>query len=77
MHPDVGAAYVSLANLAIIRHAPNEAIDWYRTALEVFEASGPSHGPNSINAASPVIMRLVEAIGAGPPAVYSSVRATV
>ncbi|CAM9188256.1 unnamed protein product, partial [Ectocarpus sp. 12 AP-2014] len=35
--PDVGAACISLGNLAIIRRRLNEAIDWFRRALGTFE----------------------------------------
>lgn len=36
-HPEVGEACISLANLAIVRHRPAEAMDWFRRALETFE----------------------------------------
>ncbi|CAM9208095.1 unnamed protein product, partial [Scytosiphon promiscuus] len=37
INPDVGAACVSLGNLAIIRRRQDEAIDWFRRALGTFE----------------------------------------
>lgn len=36
-NPDVGAACISLGNLAIIRRRQDEAIDWFRRALGTFE----------------------------------------
>lgn len=36
-NPDVGAACISLGNLAIICHRPTEATDWFRRALRTFE----------------------------------------
>lgn len=37
--PDVGAACISLGNLAVIRRRLNEAIDWFRRALGTFEVN--------------------------------------
>lgn len=39
LHPDVGAACVSLGNLAVIRHKHGEASDWFKRALGTFEVS--------------------------------------
>lgn len=36
-HPDVGAACISLGNLAVIRRRQDEAVDWFRRALGTFE----------------------------------------
>ncbi|CAM9117583.1 unnamed protein product, partial [Pylaiella littoralis] len=37
INPDVGAACISLGNLAVIRRKQGEAIDWFRRALGTFE----------------------------------------
>ncbi|CAM9104527.1 unnamed protein product, partial [Hapterophycus canaliculatus] len=37
MNPDVGAACISLGNLAVIRRRRDEAVDWFRRALGTFE----------------------------------------
>lgn len=39
VHPEVGEACISLANLAIIRRRPAEAVDWFRRALGTFEVN--------------------------------------
>lgn len=36
-HPDVGAACISLGNLAVIRRRQDEAVNWFRRALGTFE----------------------------------------
>eukprot|EP00903_Cladosiphon_okamuranus_P011996 g11265.t1 len=43
-HPDVGAACLSLGNLAIIRRSQDEAVDWFRRALGTFEVLSEATG---------------------------------
>lgn len=44
-NPDVGAACISLGNLAIIRHRPVEATDWFRRALQTLEVGQDENIP--------------------------------